>query len=37
MGKSERKEPIFRKTEKKAPGREESNRQEHIGYRKTGS
>lgn len=29
--------PIFRKTEKKAPGREEPIRQERIGYRKTGS
>lgn len=29
--------PIFRKTEKKTPGREEPNRQERIGYRKTGS
>lgn len=46
MGKSERKEPIqsesirirfSEKTEKKAPGREEPNRQERIGYCETGS
>ena len=27
--------PIFRKTEKTAPGREESDGQKRIGYRKT--
>ena len=29
--------PIFRKTEKKAPGREEPDGQERIGYCETGS